>query len=229
MKKIIFCDGSSRGNPGRGGYGVVVKEENERVFELGSGEKMTTNNRMELMAAISALKTCTKVDDINIFTDSKYLVDGITKWVKNWKRNGWKKADKSDVLNKELWEELDSVTEGKKIEWVHVDGHAGVPGNERCDEIATSFADGIDVDLFDGPADSYHINLDIRKSSEILNSKNKNSKVFSYVSFVDGKFQRHTNWFDCEKVVKGKKNARFKKTYSEEDEKRIMEEWKNIK
>jgi ribonuclease HI len=167
MDVIIFTDGSSRGNPGPGGWGAILiirpngdkdgSGEDTTVVELGSREKMTTNNRMEMTAAIQALKKTPKEATVEIRTDSKYLIDGITKWVASWKRNGWKTYTRKDVLNKDLWMELDALVAGRTIRWRYVGGHIGVVGNERCDEIATSFADGADVDLYDGKLEKYRV------------------------------------------------------------------------
>jgi ribonuclease HI len=153
MKIIsIFTDGSSRGNPGPGGWGAIVSAKDE-VRELGGREDNTTNNRMELSAAINALVYVDENDigtDVLVHTDSKYVIKGITSWVSGWKRNGWKTANKTDVINRDLWEALSFVSSGLSIKWKYVEGHAGHPGNERCDQIATSFADNVVTQLYHG-------------------------------------------------------------------------------
>lgn len=134
---VIYTDGACSGNPGPGGWGALLLYKG-REKELWGGEPDTTNNRMEMMAAIQALESL-KPDykgDIILWTDSKYLLDGITKWIHGWKKRGWRKADKKPVLNKDLWQRLDAVVESKAIEWKWVKGHAGVEGNERADELA---------------------------------------------------------------------------------------------
>ena len=161
---IIFCDGASKGNPGPGGWGAVVIQNNfgtrgARVTELGGREEHTTNNRMELTAAIKALALVSQSADILVKTDSKYLRDGITSWITNWQKNNWRTKAKKPVLNKDLWQELLKVSADKKIDWEYVEGHAGVTGNERGDEIASAFALGETVDLYDGPSDKYKIKL----------------------------------------------------------------------
>jgi ribonuclease HI len=155
----IFTDGSSRGNPGPGGWGAILLTDKD-VIELGGREDHTTNNRIELMAAIRALEKAS--GDITVHSDSKYVIQGITEWVSNWKRNGWKTAGRKSVVNQGLWEELDTLASSLKVRWVHVEGHSGHPGNERCDEIATSFADGEDAHLYSGPKAKYPIDLGAR-------------------------------------------------------------------
>ncbi len=226
----IFTDGSSRGNPGPGGWGTVIRTPKE-VKELGGREDHTTNNRMELSAAINALMYVAENDiegEILLQTDSRYVINGITSWVKGWQRNGWKTGAKTDVENRDLWEALDLAAKGLKIEWRYVKGHAGHPGNERCDEIATSFADKSDVELYHGPALKYPIDLDAAPSPSAVVKKKKSSsgvKAHSYLSLVDGEFNIDKTWAECEKRVKGKKGARFKKSISADDEKAIMKEW----
>lgn len=153
----IYTDGSSRGNPGPGGWAGILANENQ-VIEIGGREEHTTNNRMELTAAIRSLEFAInnfQFSKIKIHTDSEYVMKGITLWIKRWQAKGWKTAGKKPVLNQDLWQELLMATEDKKIEWRYVAGHAGVAANERCDEIATMFADGLNTDLYDGPRNSY--------------------------------------------------------------------------
>ncbi len=149
----IYTDGSSRGNPGPGGWGAVILTDG-RVTELGGREDHTTNNRMELVAAIKALELV-KSDPVTLYTDSEYVMKGITFWIKGWQAKGWKTAAKKPVLNQDLWQELLRVSEGKQIEWKYVAGHSGEILNERCDEIATSFADRTPVELYDGSRQTY--------------------------------------------------------------------------
>jgi ribonuclease HI len=225
----IFTDGSSRGNPGPGGWGAIVRT-NEEVKELGGREDHTTNNRMELSAAINALVYVDENDidgDIILQTDSKYVINGITSWVRGWQANGWKTAAKKDVENRDLWEALAFASKGLSIEWRYVQGHAGHPGNERCDEIATSFADKAEASLYHGPRAKYPIDLDAEPAVKAA-SKKKSSKspAYSYLSLVDGLLQTHKTWAECEARVKGVKGARFKKSTSAEDEQAIIKEWR---
>lgn len=152
----IYTDGSSRGNPGPGGYGAIILDE-ENVKEIGGREEMTTNNRMEMKAAIEALKNVSNNNDIEIYADSEYLIKGITIWIKNWQKNDWRTKDKREVMNRDLWQELLVETENKNIKWKKVLGHSGHEYNDRCDEIATSFADGLSVNLYNGSKTGYFL------------------------------------------------------------------------
>ncbi|WP_081761560.1 ribonuclease HI [Methylopila sp. 73B] len=131
----IFTDGACSGNPGPGGWGAILRKGGVEK-ELKGGEAPTTNNRMELMAAISALEALTRPCEVVLHTDSQYLRDGVTKWVFGWKKNGWKTADKKPVKNQDLWERLDAAIRIHQIDWRWVKGHAGHPENERADELA---------------------------------------------------------------------------------------------
>ena len=137
-KKVdIYTDGACSGNPGPGGWGVLIEIGNKNI-ELSGGDKDTTNNRMEIMAAIKALEEIDKNYEITLYTDSNYVKDGITSWISNWKKNNWKTASKKDVKNKELWMRLDEAIKDKNINWVWVKGHAGNAGNEQADYLARS-------------------------------------------------------------------------------------------
>lgn len=140
----IYTDGGCINNPGSGGWGVVIRFNDGSVFELGDHEDQTTNNRMEMQAAIQALKFfrgCDQREPIRLYTDSKYVIDGITKWIQGWKRKGWKKSSGAPVLNQDLWQEMDGLNH-PAVQWTHVKGHSGEAGNERADVIANSFARG---------------------------------------------------------------------------------------
>lgn len=132
---VIYTDGACSGNPGPGGWGAILRA-GEHEKELSGGEDETTNNRMELMAAIAALEELKKPSLIDLVTDSTYVRDGIMKWIHNWKRNGWKTAAKKPVKNVDLWKRLELAMEPHDIEWHWVKGHAGHPDNERADELA---------------------------------------------------------------------------------------------
>lgn len=227
---IIFTDGGAIGNPGPGGWGAVVFNKNDKkVLELGGKEDKTTNNRMEMTAIIKALENSPD-GFITVYSDSKYTITGITQWIFGWEKNDWKTKNKTDVLNKDLWQKLLIVTKDKDVEWKHVEGHVGIAGNERVDTIANSFARGKEVSLFNGDLKDYTIDLlNMKKdqNSVMQKSKSKSStKAYSYVSMVDGKIESHKTWAECEARVKGKK-ARFKKTISKEDEESIIKEWLN--
>lgn len=132
---IIYTDGACRGNPGPGGWGVSLRFNGHHKTLYGA-EAETTNNRMELTAAIMALETLTRPCQVKLNTDSKYVLEGITSWMANWKKRGWKTASRKPVKNAELWQRLDAATEKHEIEWVWVKGHSGDPGNELADELA---------------------------------------------------------------------------------------------
>ena len=131
----IFTDGACKGNPGPGGWGAVLRFA-PHVKELHGGEPGTTNNRMELTAVIRALEALTRPCKIRLHTDSQYVQKGITAWIVDWKRRGWRTADKKPVKNADLWQRLDALVVAHEIEWVWVKGHAGNPGNERADALA---------------------------------------------------------------------------------------------
>ncbi|MEQ1931179.1 MAG: ribonuclease HI [Parvularculaceae bacterium] len=130
----IFTDGACEGNPGPGGWGVLIIEAGGRRRELSGGEPATTNNRMELQAAIEALRATS--DAVRLHTDSQYVKNGITAWIKSWKKNGWRTADRKPVKNQDLWLALDSECGARKIDWRWIRGHSGHAGNERADELA---------------------------------------------------------------------------------------------
>lgn len=132
---IIYSDGACSGNPGPGGWGAILIYGGHRK-ELKGGEAETTNNRMELMAAISALAALKRHSIVELYTDSAYVKNGISQWIHGWKRNGWKTADKKPVKNVELWQQLDELRAKHEISWHWVKGHAGHPENERADELA---------------------------------------------------------------------------------------------
>ena len=141
MDKVkIFTDGACRGNPGVGGWGALLKFE-KREKEINGYKSFTTNNIMELMAVIEALKTVRDPSELEITTDSKYVKNGITNWIFNWKKNGWRTASKKNVKNKELWVELDNLIQKHSITWKWVKGHSGHEENERADRLANMAID----------------------------------------------------------------------------------------
>lgn len=133
---VIYTDGSCSGNPGVGGWGVIIVHRDGTHEELSGGEKLTTNNKMELTAAIVALKKIAQGSTVKIYTDSQYVKNGITLWIKSWVKNGWKNSQKQSVKNKELWIELLEIAQKHDIEWCWVKGHDGNEMNERADELA---------------------------------------------------------------------------------------------
>ena len=137
----IFTDGACRGNPGPGGWAALLRT-GDKEREISGGEPLTTNNRMELRAAIEALNALKRPCRVEIHTDSTYVRDGIMKWIHGWKRNGWRTADRKPVKNAELWQELLAASEPHRIEWEWVKGHSGHPENERADKLASEAALG---------------------------------------------------------------------------------------
>lgn len=235
---IIFTDGASRGNPGPGGWAVVIVDR-EEVTELGGAERETTNNRMELTAVIEAFAfveiETSDVDSIpqpiNIYTDSSYVLKGAQSWLKGWLKNDWKTKTKDDVLNKDLWQRLATVMEGKEITWHLVKGHVGIAGNDQCDKIATAFADGKNPKLYAGLLKDY--GQDVLNISHNVEAKEKRSATksrsraaaFSYVSKVDGKIEIHKTWAETEKRVRGAKGALYKKALSPTEEAEIVSDF----
>jgi ribonuclease HI len=132
---VIYTDGACSGNPGPGGWGAVLRYGGH-LKEIHGGDRSTTNNRMELMAAIQALEALKRPSNVQLYTDSRYLLDGITKWLPGWERNGWKTASKQPVKNAELWRRLVEAKRPHKVTWHWVKGHEGDPGNERADQLA---------------------------------------------------------------------------------------------
>ena len=137
MKYVIYTDGACSGNPGPGGWGAVILDEENNEVKISGKEKSTTNNRMELMAPIMALRKIKKNSEIIIYTDSTYLKNGITTWIKNWEKNGWKSVNKKSVKNKDLWEKLNKLSKEQIIDWKWVKAHAGNKYNEIADGLAT--------------------------------------------------------------------------------------------
>lgn len=232
---IVFTDGSSRGNPGPGGYGAVIIMKNKgKVVERGGREDMTTNNRMEMTAVHDVLSYLRNENaEIELYTDSSYVLNGITKWIYGWEKNNWKTSTGSDVENKDLWKLLihDVRAMKERIIWKKVKGHAGVSGNERADTIATDYADGKKVTLFTGALSLYESMvskniLSLESVEEVKNKKTHSSKkAYSYVSMVDGIVVTHKEWGECEKRVKGKKGALYKKVFSKNEEEALIQEW----
>ncbi|MBA3856645.1 MAG: ribonuclease HI [Cyanobacteria bacterium PR.3.49] len=244
---LIYTDGACTGNPGPGGWACIVLLPDGNVHELGGGVKETTNNRMEMAAAIRALAMLEPKEQcpIVLYTDSSYVIKGITQWIWGWRSRGWKSADGKDVANRELWEELlRQVTRLKPstIDWRYVRGHSGYPGNERCDEIAVAFAKNKREQLYVGPREGYFIDLSELPDAEPIPENKKpagtgsnttpggnrgsgSSGPASYLSYHNGVLQRHKTWAECERRVKGQSNAKFKKAKSPSEEREILIGW----
>jgi len=227
MKRIfVFTDGSSRGNPGAGGFAAIL-QIGDLVFEIGGREEKVTNNQMELQALIAALSFLARQKiknfEITIHTDSSYLLLGVNSLV-SWAKNNWQLKNKEDVKNRDRWEKifklLATLEKENKIKWRKVAGHQGVILNERADLIATSFADGRPTELFSGAFADYQKILPQRPVR-----RRAHQRAYSYVSMINGKIVIHKTWAECEKRVKGKAGALFRKALDPADEKRIIEEW----
>ena len=139
---IIYTDGACRGNPGPGGWGALIKFDNAEK-EIFGGQSDTTNNQMELTAAIKGLAALKETCNVELFTDSRYVMDGITQWIRNWKKNNWRTSAKKDVKNKELWQKLDNLITQHQVQWHWVKGHSGDAGNETADFLANKGIDSI--------------------------------------------------------------------------------------
>jgi ribonuclease HI len=234
---IVFTDGAAKGNPGPGGWGAIVCTPDQRVTELGGGSPHTTNNRMELSGAIAGLRHVSgHTRPVAIYTDSTYVIHGITQWVWGWRKRGWKTAQGSDVLNRDLWEELSGVVGTRArggVDWHWVRGHVGTPGNERADEISVAFALQQPPNLYHGPLDRYSLPIlqlpaDTalpRRSADAPSATRAKTAAHSYVSVVDGLPMRHRTWAECEARVKGQSGARFRKSASAADESAILRRW----
>jgi len=233
---IVFTDGAAKGNPGPGGWGAIIVTPERHVTELGGGSPHTTNNKMELGGAIAALQyLADRPGPVAIYTDSTYVIQGITQWVWGWRKRGWKTATGTDVLNRELWEELSALTGARArgdLDWRWVRGHVGTPGNERADAISVAYALQEPADLYDGPLDGYALPLlqlpddtELPKRSATSSSSKTKTPAHSYISVVGGVPMRHRTWAECEGRVKGQSGARFKKSASADDEAAILRGW----
>ena len=227
----IFTDGASKGNPGRGGYGVVISYP-DTIVELGGHILRTTNNEMELRAVVEALRAVEHDGQtVALYTDSKYVVEGATGWIFGWQKNGWQTKAKTDVANKALWQELLPLVQKINIQWHKVPGHVGIAGNERVDTIASTFAEQGSYELYIGPKQGYQYNVedttyDATKAVDRSDARKRSAqKAYSYVSAVNGVIKTHATWAECEKRVKGTKGARFKKSLDAGNEREIIGEF----
>ncbi len=228
---LIFTDGAAKGNPGRGGFGVVISDGGQ-VLEKGGYKQHTTNNEMELRAVVEALQAVVqKNKPAEIYTDSKYVVEGAKGWVFGWAKNGWQTKAKTDDLNKALWQELWRLLPQVEIIWHKVPGHVGIVGNERADVIASTFAEKGTYALYTGNLEGYGYSIhdtsyDETKAEERSDARKRQAqKAYSYVSLLNGVVQTHKTWGECEARVKGKKGTRFKKSLDVVNEKEIIKDF----
>jgi len=232
---IVFADGASSGNPGPGGWGAVIATPDGQIIELGGFENSTTNNQMELTAVIRALEGIGDLSlPVAVHTDSVYVIRGITQWVWSWRNKNWKTAEGGDVANQELWKRLIALVvqrnaQGSSIEWRYVRGHSGIPGNERCDEIAVAYSKRKSPRLYVGSLLSYSVAIhDLPEKfdlPELSTRKTASTPAYSYLSLIGNTPTRHKTWAECERRVKGQSGAKFKKAMTPQEEQQILEAW----
>jgi ribonuclease HI len=234
---FVYTDGACSGNPGPGGWAAVLVRGPERL-EIGGREAATTNNRMEMRAAIEGLRFARPGERAHVVTDSKYLHDGISQWIHGWKRRAWKKADGTPVLNRELWEELDRLVRspGLRVSWEHVRGHAGHVMNERCDEIATAFARGEAPELQrsgeswqPAPATrmvpAAEVPAPVGPSEPWTGLLPEPALYPAYLSYVGGRLEVHSTWAECERRVHEVSGARHKRVRTKREYRQALAEW----
>lgn len=210
-RAIVYTDGSCIGNPGPGGWAVHAELTGGQVVELGGGELDTTNNRMELRAAIEAVRLTRSCPAVTVITDSTYVRGGVTGWLAGWKRNGWRTGTDGPVANQGLWVELDELAD-ERVTWEWTRAHVGTPGNERCDRIARWFAES--VAPLDGAA-----------RRDPPRRKPTTPGGAAYLSLVDGIVARHATWDACAKRVHGVRGARYRKVRNADEERAIVATW----
>lgn len=233
----IFTDGATRGNPGPGGYGVVVLDRvHDKLFEYGQHKALTTNNEMELAAVLRALLVAKENDyrSFTLFTDSKYVHTGVTAWRFGWAKRGWTNKEGEPIKNRELWQEVHKVlstTGFVDIQWVRVSGHMGVPGNEAADSVATMFADKKKIDLAAGPVDpsrwaelSQVPNLEEIEAIRARKRAHTSGEGCWYISLIDGVVEDHQTWDECKKRTTGV-YSKYKKVCSEEEKVEVLAGW----
>lgn len=230
---LIFSDGACSGNPGPGGWACVIAFPDGTVTELGGSEDQTTNNEMELMAATKALKfVADRPEKIFFYTDSTYVIRGITQWIWAWLRNGWITSEGNEVSNQVHWKKLYSLVKDRgasaKIEWLYSRGHVGTPGNERCDQIAVAFSQKKWVELFRGNLLQYPVAIyDLPEDGSLppMTTPKEKKPAYSYLSKIGNIVMRHKDWSSCERRVKGQSGAQFKKAGSVSEESEILKAW----
>lgn len=209
----IITDGACSGNPGRGGWAAIVID-GQQYTEYSGADAHTTNNRMELQAAITGLQQAPTQRSLRVITDSQYLINGITKWVKGWQKNGWKTREGQPVENRDLWELLITVN-GPHVSWQHVKGHAGHPLNERANTLAQQQAgSGTGSPL---PTPQLHTSP----------TSSTHTPAFPcYLSLIGSTLQRHATWESCQRTVHGVSGAKFKKVANQQQLDAQLQLWK---
>ncbi len=219
----VYTDGACKGNPGPGGFGVRIRYPDGRVQEFGGREASTTNNRMEMQAVIEGLGRVPDEKKVLVVVDSQYVLLGVTQWMDAWKKRGWLTRDKRPVMNQDLWKALDVLLR-PGVSFAYTAGHAGDPDNERCDLIASRFAENKAVALIDG-MDTTPIAPLKAKPPRKRPAAGGGHGPAVYLSFVDGSLKRHATWAECEIEVKGRSGALFKKCRSLEEESETLKKW----
>ncbi len=231
---IIYTDGASRGNPGPGGWAAIITIAGQ-VFELAGNAVTATNNQMELAAVEAALADARVLGhkgQVIVYSDSAYVINGITSWMYGWERNGWITSTKTPVENKGQWQTLLSLAReyGERLILSKVKGHSGDVYNERCDQLAVEYALGKKTFLFSGKIAIYENFLDeqgvmVTAQKKPASKKSGSTQAYAYVSFVDGKVYSDKTWAACEKRVKGSKGAKYKKVFSKSEETSLMQDY----
>ncbi len=227
---LIFTDGACSGNPGTGGWAARIEyQHQDSVVELGGPAPKTTNNRMEMTAALEALRfvAASAPGDVDLYTDSSYVIKGVTSWVKGWKRRGWRTAKGTPVLNQDLWEALDAVNQELGVQWLHVPGHAGHAGNERVDSIAQAYSKGREPELLAGPLakEDRCPRPTINAASKKKKKSKSGGKAWGYLALVQGELRLFKAWPACQNFVSGRSGARFKKVASEIEAQSLARAW----
>jgi ribonuclease HI len=239
MKTLtIYTDGASRGNPGPAGWGAVILVDGYAMEIAGgppAGGKEATNNQMELQAVLSVLSDSgarAHKGPVIVYSDSSYVVKGLTTWVYGWEKKGWVTMAKTPVENKDIWVKLLALLKeyGKRLSIEKVKGHAGDLYNERCDELAVNAALGKKEKHFKGSQKDYdkfliEIGTTAKKASPKKKKKKSTGPAYSYVSFVNGKVYADKTWAECEARVKGKKGAKYQKVFSKAEETNLVQDY----
>lgn len=236
MTHIIFTDGACLGNPGPGGWGLIFADQAGQVVEKGGYQAQTTNNRMEMQAILESMKLLhNKKGKCILYSDSTYALKGLTEWLPAWRSQNWTTSSGKPVANEDLWrqmaEEYDRLSRRSDLEikWQYVKGHAGLPGNERADAIASGFASQSSLELYEGERAEYPTSLEVPSSLPVAPKKPKpkgGKAPYGYVSYVEEQFHFDRQWRDCEARVKGRKGkVLFRKVFSEEEKELFRQRW----
>ncbi len=228
-KNVVFSDGACSGNPGPGGWGAIVVLKaglpSAQVKELAASDPETTNNRMEMLGAIHGIEFVIKALssdkappnlNVTVVTDSNYLIKGAEQWVQGWHRRGWQTADGKPVKNQDLWEKVMALKKLVRVEWLHVPGHSGIAGNERCDQLAVAMAKDLSIDLYHGSEAKYGIDPFHFEASDNfpIYLVKEGSRVLSFSA-----------WTACERYVKGKAHLKFKKVKNRSEVEQCFQNW----